>query len=246
MPDEEKSRIGRFLSALAKPFRRSATPEPMMPLWKSGIQEPVLVQGVTIPALYATVQESIILRTTINTLAQEIFRRGYYWERKFHKKCSECEEEYQHSIDICELCGGEVEEPDVDQLLYPKWLLKQRNDQDQSFLDVMREVEWDLDIVDDAFLVLQKEYFIDEKSGDIEFFRIKSMMRADPTFLRLVADKRGVRGGRWLICPRAACRDKTYPHQDEHQNCERCKLPLQDVWFVNSAGAGKTQYYIEG
>ena len=61
---EEKGLVGRFLSSLSKPFRRRSTPEPMMPLWKTGIQEPVLVQGVSIPALYATVQESIILRTT--------------------------------------------------------------------------------------------------------------------------------------------------------------------------------------
>ena len=244
--EEGRGRVGRFLSALAKPFRRSSTPEPMMPLWKAGIQEPVLVQGVTIPALYATVQESIILRTTINTLTQEIFRRGYYWERKFHKKCTECEEEYQHDILECDLCGGEVEDPDIDQVIYPKWLLKQRNGQDQSFFDVMREIEWDLNIVDDAFLVLQKEYFVDEKSGDIEFFRVKGMMRADPTFMRLVADKAGVRGGRWLVCVRAEHRDKTYPHTGDHEECEICNLPLQDVHFVNSAGAGKTQYYIEG
>ena len=71
----EKGRIGRFLDTLTKPFKRRETPAPTMPLWKSGIQEPVLVQGITIPALYATVQESVILRTTINTLTQEIFRR---------------------------------------------------------------------------------------------------------------------------------------------------------------------------
>ena len=72
---EEKGLVGRFLSSLSRPFRRRTTPEPIMPLWKAGIQEPVLVQGVSIPALYATVQESVVLRTTINTLCQEIFRR---------------------------------------------------------------------------------------------------------------------------------------------------------------------------
>ena len=84
---EEKGLVGRFLSSLSRPFRRRSTPEPIMPLWKAGIQEPVLVQGVSIPALYATVQESVVLRTTINTLCQEIFRRGHYWQKKFHKKC---------------------------------------------------------------------------------------------------------------------------------------------------------------
>ena len=236
--EERRGPIGRFLSALGKPFRRKTTPEPMMPLWKAGIQEPVLVQGVSIPALYATVQESVILRTTIQTLAQEIFRRGYYWEKKYHKKCNTCMEEYQHdTIEQCHVCDSvDFKTPDADEIIYPRWMLEQRNSMDQSFIDVMKEVEWDLDIVDDAFLVLVKEYFIDPESGDIEFFRVKEILRGDPTFFRLVADKRGVRGGRYLVCP--VHRDKTYPHSspDNHTKCEVCSLPLQDVHYINTAG----------
>ena len=243
---EEKGVVGRFLSALTKPFNRRSTPEPIMPLWKTGIQEPVLVQGVSIPALYATVQESIILRTTINTLCQEIFRRGYYWEKKFHKKCTNCEEEYQHdTVSECRICGqSEFESPDADQILYPRWLMKQRNSMDQSFIEVMKEIEWDLDIVDDAFLILIKEYFIDSESGKIEFFRVKELVRGDPTFVRIVADKAGKRGGRYLLCP--VHRDKTYPSNGDYKKCETCSLPLQDVHYINTAGSGKTQYYIDG
>ncbi len=245
---EEKGLVGRFLSRLTRPFNRRSTPEPMMPLWKTGIQEPVLVQGVSIPALYATVQESIILRTTINTLCQEIFRRGYYWEKKFHKKCTNCGEEYQHdTVTECRICGNEeFESPDADQIIYPRWLMKQRNSMDQSFIEVMKEIEWDLDIVDDAFLLLIKEYFIDPKSGKIEFFRVKELVRGDPTFMRIVADKAGKRGGRYLMCP--VHRDKTYPHNGDHKNCEvdGCGLPLQDIHYINTAGSGKTQYYIDG
>jgi hypothetical protein len=243
---EEKGLVGRFLSRLTKPFSRRTTPEPMMPLWKTGIQEPVLVQGVSIPALYATVQESIILRTTINTLCQEIFRRGYYWEKKFHKKCTNCGEEYQHdTVNDCRICGNEeFDSPDADQIIYPRWLMKERNSMDQSFIEVMKEIEWDLDIVDDAFLLLIKEYFIDPDSGEIEFFRVKELVRGDPTFMRIVADKAGKRGGRYLLCP--IHRDKTYPHNGDHSECDVCSLPLQDVHYINTAGSGKTQYYIEG
>ena len=241
---EEKGPVGRFLEALTKPFKRKETPAPTMPLWKSGIQEPVLVQGITIPALYAVCQESIILRTTINTLTQEIFRRGIFWEKKFQKKCVDCMEEYQHAVDQCNLCGGEVKQPDHDEVVYPKWLFEQRNTMDQRALDVLREIEFDLNIVDDAFLILQKEYYLDKESGDIEFTRIKQLVRGDPTFIRIVADKRGVRGGRYQVCP--VHRNKTYTHSEEYTNCEICDLPLQDVHFVNTAGSGKTQYYLEG
>ena len=246
MAEEEKGIVGRFLERLTGGARKKTTPEPIMPLWKAGIQEPVLVQGVSIPALYATVQESIILRTTINTLCQEIFRRGHYWKKKFHMKCSQCEEEYQHdTVNECSLCGGtEFQAPDSDQILYPRWFVKQRNGMDQSFTDVLREVEWDLDIVDDGFIVLIKEYFLDPQSGEIQFYRVKEMMRGDPTFMRIVADKRGVRGGRYLICP--VHRDRTYPFTDDDHKCEECNLDLQDVHFINTAGSGKTQYYIDG
>ena len=44
MAEEEQSAIGRFLSRIAAPFRSRTTPEPQMPLYTTGIQEPVLAQ----------------------------------------------------------------------------------------------------------------------------------------------------------------------------------------------------------
>ena len=64
MADEE-SRVSRFLSALGRPFRRRTTPQPQMPLYTTGIQEPVLAQGITIPALFAVSRENLILRTVL-------------------------------------------------------------------------------------------------------------------------------------------------------------------------------------
>ena len=241
---ERDSRVKRFLSALASPFRRRSTPAPQMPLWTTGIQEPVLVQGVTLPALYAVANENLILRTVITTLQQEIFRRGYYWEKKFHHKCEECEQEYKHEVDVCDECGGQVREPNPDELLYPRWLLEQRNSMEQTFLDVLREIEYDLNITDDAFLILVKEYYIDEDSNDIAFYRVKEVMRGDPIFLRIIADKRGVRGGRYRVCP--IHRDIVRSFHEEETTCEVCERKLEDVHYVNTAGSGKTQYYLEG
>ena len=134
MADENQSIVGRFLSSLASPFRRRTTPQPQMPLYTTGIQEPVLAQGITIPALYAVSNENLILRTVITKLGQEVFRRGYYWEKKWRLKCNECEEEFQHEVDSCSTCGGEVRKPDQDQALYPKWLLAQENSMEQTFI----------------------------------------------------------------------------------------------------------------
>ena len=88
---EEQGRLSRFLETVSGPFRRRTTPQPQMPLYTTGIQEPVLAQGITIPALFAVSHENLILRTVISKLGQEIFRRGYYWEKKFQFKCVQCE-----------------------------------------------------------------------------------------------------------------------------------------------------------
>jgi len=244
MADEQEVGIlGRFVRNLASPFRRRTTPEPQMPLYSTGIQEPVLAQGITIPALYAVSHENLILRTVISKLAQEIFRRGYYWEKKFQFKCKECEEEFTHEVEQCTLCGGEVREPDVDQMIYPKWLLNQTNSMEQNFVHVLHEIERDLNVVDDAFLILIKEYYVDPETSDIAFYRIKEVIRGDPIFMRIVADKRGVRGGRYKVCP--LHRDQiSYP--GEKSPCEVCGSEKQEAHYVNMAGSGKTQYYLEG
>ena len=240
---EEQGRISRFLSALGTPFRRKESPTPTMPLWTSGIQEPVMAQGITIPALYAVSNESLILRTVLAKLRQEMFRRGYYWEKKFARKCTVCDEEFQSEVETCSECGGSVRKPDFDELTYAKWLLKQENSMEQSFINVLNEIEADLNIVDDAFLILVKEYFIDPQSKEVAFFRVKEMIRGDPIFMRIVADKRGVRGGRYRTCLIHCDQIKTHSEDD---TCEICGADLHDVHYVNMAGSGKTQYFVEG
>lgn len=243
MAEEERGPVSRFLSALASPFRRRTTPQPQMPLYTTGIQEPVLAQGITIPALYAVSQENLILRTVQSKLRQEIFRRGYHWEKKFVKKCVECDEEYQHEVDSCKACGGEVRDPDPEQIIYPKWLLGQENAMEQTFMEVLGEIENDLNIVDDAFLLLIKEYYVDPDSGEIAFYRVKDIVRGDPVFMRIIADKRGVRGGRYKIC--RLHRDQVaYPGQEA--KCQVCGSRMVDAHYVNMAGSGKNQYFTKG
>jgi len=240
---DDDSRISRFLSALGKPFKRKQSPTPTMPLWTSGIQEPVMAQGITIPALYAVSTECLILRTVLSKIRQEMFRRGHYFEKRFHKKCVDCGEEYQHDVESCDACGGQVRDPDHEELTYVKWLLNQENSMEQAFIHILNEIENDLNIVDDAFLILVKEYYIDPESKEVAFFRVKELVRGDPIFMRIVADKRGVRGGRYKVC--RIHRDQVKTHA-ESDTCEICGSDLHDVHYVNMAGSGKTQYFIEG
>ena len=100
-----------------------------------------------------------------------------------------------------------------------------------------------MEIVDDAFLVLVKEYYVDPETQEVSFFRVKDLVRGDPVFMRIVADKRGVRGGRYKTC--LIHRDEVHSPGQEG-NCEVCGGKMHEVHYVNMAGSGKTQYYIEG
>jgi len=242
---EEKGRVRTALNNLSDRFRRRRTPEPQMPLWTTGIQEPVIAQGITIPALYSVASENVILRTVITTLQQEIFRRGYYWEKAYHMKCNVCDKEHQHDVEQCVDCESmDLSKPDPNNLVYPKWLIDQRNSMEQRFMDVLREIEYDLNIVDDAFLIMVKEYYVDPETNEVQFYRIKELLRGDPIFMRIVADKRGVRGGRYKVCP--LHRDQVRGYSENDKNCETCGHELEDVHHINTAGAGKSQYYLEG
>ena len=115
---------------------------------------------------------------------------------------------------------------------------------EQTFMDVLRELEYDLNITDDAFLIMIKEYYINPETNELEFYRIKELVRGDPIFMRIIADKRGVRGGRFKVCP--IHRDEVKSYSGEEKNCSICGHELEDVHHVNTAGSGKTQYYLKG
>ena len=237
---DEKGRISRFLSAIGSPFKRKESPTPSMPLWTSGIQEPVMAQGITIPALYAVSNESLILRTVLAKLRQEMFRRGYYWEKKFQFCCESCGEEYSDSVDACKLCGSPVREPDVEQMLYPKWLLKQENSMEQSFLHILYEIENDLNIVDDAYLILVKEYYLDN-NGEIRMHRIKEIYRGDPVTMAIYSDEVGERGTKGFT----SLNDRNFLAEDQHECHPETNESLHPVHYVNRA-KGEEQYFIEG
>ena len=120
--------------------------------------------------------------------------------------------------------------------------MKAENRMGQSYLEVLREIEMDLNIVDDAYIILTKEYFVDPASGKPQFYRIKEVTRADPIFMRIVADKRGVRGGKQYT----SLLDRSFRTGDKDEKCPKTGLPVVPVHYINLAGVGAGQVYTEG
>jgi len=223
-------------------FRKS-TPKPLdRQIYNIGIQEKTPAQLLNGPLIYNIVQHSVIVRTCLVQLKQESFRRGYHWEKAFEARCKKCNKEHDRPVQECAKCGStELELPNPEQLEYAeKFLEGYVNNSTQLFIDVLKELEDDLNIMDDAFLVFVKEYYIDG-NGKIRMHRIKELFRGDPVTMHIYADEDGVRGTKGFTC----IHHRDILAEEPYERCETCGGAMFPVYFVNRA-KGEDQYFIEG
>ena len=171
---EQKSRFSFTNLSLC---RKTPTPNDRT-VYAMGIQERQNNYMMTAPIIYSIVQQSVITRTCITQLKQEIFRRGYVWEKAYEAKCNNCGKKHQKPVTECARCGStDLRKPDPKQLEYAeKFISGYVNQSEQLFIDVFKELEDDLNIMDDAYIVLVKEYFLDG-NGRIRMHRIKELYR---------------------------------------------------------------------
>ena len=223
-------------------FRRQ-TPKPAdRKIFNMGIQERQNQNMMTAPLIYHLINQSVIARTCITQLKQEIFRRGYLWEKAYEAKCNNCGKIHQRPVAECSRCGStDLKTPDVKQLEYAeKFIEGYVNKSEQLFIDVLRELEDDLNIMDDAYIVLVKEYFIDG-NGKIRMHRIKEVYRGDPVTMYIYTDELGERGTTGFTCVNHRNMLATEPHE----KCETCGSNLFPVHYVNRVN-GEDQYFLKG
>jgi len=222
---------------------RRTTPKPQdRTIYNPGIQEKDTSYLITAPIIYHVTYQSVIARTCITQLKNEIFRRGYIWEEKFTAKCGNCGKEHKRAVTECVDCASQnLIKPDRNQLKYIQKLLDGYvNKGEQMFVDVLKEMEDDLNIMDDAYMVMVKEYFVDG-NGDIRMHRIKEVYRGDPVSMHIYADENGERGHEGFTC----LNHRNFISKSMTDSCEMCGSELHPVHYVNRAN-GKEQYFIDG
>ena len=197
---------------------------------------------ITGPIIYNLINQSVIARTCITQLKQEVFRRGYIWEKAYEARCNECGKEHRRPVQECLRCGStNLKKPDIKQLEYAERFIEGYvNKSEQLFIDVLQELEDDLNIMDDAYIVLVKEYFIDG-NGKIRMHRIKELYRGDPVTMFIYADELGQRGTKGFTCVNH--RDKITT--DPHEICDQCGGNMFPVHYVNRAN-GTDQHFLQG
>ena len=236
MADEKR----RF--SLTNLFRRQ-TPKPAdRTVFNMGIQERETSHMMSGPIIYNIVNQSVIARTCITQLKQEVFRRGYIWEKAYEARCNSCGKEHKRPVLECSRCKStDLNKPDVKQLEYAeKFIEGYVNKAEQLFIDVLQELEDDLNIMDDAYIVLVKEYFIDG-NGKIRMHRIKEIYRGDPVTMFIYSDELGQRGTKGFTC----VNHRNIIHTEPHELCEVCGSNLFPVHYVNRVN-GDDQYFLKG
>lgn len=223
-------------------FRRT-TPTPAdRKVFNVGIQERENSYMMTAPLVYNVVNQSVIVRTCITQLKQEIFRRGYLWEKAYESRCNACQKTHKMPVEVCARCGSpDLKKPDPKQLEYAENFIEGYvNKSEQKFIDVFKELEDDLNIMDDAYIVLVKEYYLDG-NGKIRMHRIKELFRGDPVTMSIYADEVGIRGTKGFTC----INHRSFLAQEPHEPCQECRGPVYPIHYVNRAN-GEEQYFIEG
>lgn len=173
----------------------------------------------TLADLYTIAYTVTAIKTAIMNLRNEIFRRGLEWAPNFTSKCTneKCAHEFQEKVEACPDCKASVREPDTEQRERLDLFLERANVFGQSFEDVLRECEDDVNIADDAFLLLHPEYVIKEDGLEQ---RIIQMQRLDPAEVEFDLDEEGLPERKTAFCPKhrtagLAPKDKICPDRDE-------------------------------
>jgi len=165
------------------------------------------------------------VRAAITTIRNEVFRRGLMgFVPKFDKKCTNpnCGDE-ESTGDVCRLCGSPLRSPDVSQIIYPKKLFKRCNRHGQTLEDVLKEAHDDVNIADDAFILLNKEYAF-SKEGLIS--RTSEIYRLHPGLVEFDVNSAGeVRSAHYT------CRLHR-ELSDGPGKCPKCNLEMEPVMFI--------------
>ena len=183
------------------------------------------------------------VRGPVNHIVSEVFRRGLQWKSKFEARCDKCNINYSEDVDMCKKCyedsngkdKGKLRKPDLAQRGELQKFLSDCNIWKQSLEEVLRSIWWDVNICDDFFLYISKEYKMDKDKN----VRSKptEIRRLNPALVEWDLDSGGLPENAHFMC---------YIHRDtslssEPGECEDCGsdlVPAMYRYFYQ----GKTLY----
>ena len=197
-------------------------------------------------------QYSDLLRTIMRSLVHETFRNGLIIQKNFVNKCNYCGAEYNTATNTCEVCTStSLREPDKSQYEYLREWQKKVNYNDQNLLEVCKELDMDMNIVDNAFASVLKRYDFDA-SGKMVGASAIEFLRAHPERCNFVFDKNGRFGytddGK-IVMFCLEHRDKHHlmkSEEAEESTCDKCGKKMYPAYFRVTKMGSKYIYYTKG
>lgn len=186
---------------------------------------------------------SVIIKTCTLNIRNQIFRRGYEWIPAYACKCKQCAKTYEVKKQACVQCGcEEFYTPNPDEYQKTENFFQTINSNGERLIDVLVQFEDDLNQLDDSYLVLLKDYILDSE-GDIQYSRVKEIVRGSPIFMRMVGDRRGNLGNVYFVC----LEHRDYISTDPKERCKKCGKKLHDVHYVGTEwGEKPVEYFVKG
>lgn len=172
--------------------------------------------------LYEMYLYSDILQNVILSLKTEIFRNGF-------------------SIDAKTEVEDETEKEKIENVL------KSCNENNQPLIDVLGEIEIDLDVLDDAYLFLRKNYFYND-DGEVIGSEVQEVLRVDPLSINIIFDESsriGYVAGKpqyVSINDRSTLVDDKYDPETGLENIKAC-YSVETISYKNGKEQNISAYY---
>lgn len=175
-------------------------------------------------------QEVSVFSDIVLTLKQETFRNGMDWQPTFGKRCADCATEYEEAVEVCSCGSTTFMDPNDKQKTFfvngDKTFNEKANYNAQSLKEVLSDVEHNLNIVDNGYLLVSKSYLMDNQ-GNILSSSPKEILSIDPRDIRKIHTDDGLPGGRVWVCPQHRDKDAA----EKGKRCPVCGAIMQEAYF---------------
>ena len=134
------------------------------------------------------------VRSPVIHLISEVFRRGIEWQPKFSYRCKLCETDYDEYEEQCNLCDEihTMFSPDSKQKQHLQPFFKEANSFNQTLEEVLREVWFDVNVIDDGFIFLGKEYIGSDDIDEPIRSKVIEISSLHPALVEYDVDKAGL------------------------------------------------------
>jgi predicted Zn-ribbon and HTH transcriptional regulator len=186
-----------------------------------------------------------IFADMVQTIVQEVLRKGVEWKERFAQKCMLCDFESKEDVDKCPNCGSEhLRAPNKSELqlfsrLDGTTFIDRANENGQTLLEVLAMDVHNTVVFDRPYVLLIKAY-VTKEDGTVDAAYVREFLSIDPRFIVPIFDRSS---GRWGD-GRKVCLE----HRDSTVTADICSICGKRTYPITfqSTAVNNPRYFIAG